>query len=74
MPAQAELDDRTFDPRAARSNYNLYPIEHLLYCDNCHEIRCPRCMLEEISTYYCPNCLFEVPTSNIKSEGNRLGT
>ena len=72
-PAGADHDDdRNFDPRAPRSNYNLYPIEYLLYCDNCHEIRCPRCMTEEIAIYYCPNCLFEVPSSNIKSEGNRL--
>ncbi|EON97877.1 putative dynactin arp1 p62 subunit ro2 protein [Phaeoacremonium minimum UCRPA7] len=72
-PTQAELDDddRTFDPRAPRSNYSLYPLEYLLYCEDCHQIRCPRCVAEEIVTYYCPNCLFEVPGSNIKSEGNR---
>ena len=72
-PTDAELDDddRTFDPRAPRSNYSLYPLEYLLYCEDCHQIRCPRCVAEEIVTYYCPNCLFEVPGSNIKSEGNR---
>ncbi|KAK4118420.1 hypothetical protein N657DRAFT_667206 [Parathielavia appendiculata] len=64
-------DDRTFDPRAPRSNYSLYPLEYLLYCEDCHQIRCPRCVAEEIVTYYCPNCLFEVPSSNLKSEGNR---
>lgn len=64
-------DDRTFDPRAPRSNYSLYPLEYLLYCEDCHQIRCQRCVAEEIVTYYCPNCLFEVPTGNIKSEGNR---
>ncbi|KAL2161779.1 hypothetical protein VTH06DRAFT_7563 [Thermothelomyces fergusii] len=69
--ADAEEDDRTFDPRAPRSNYGLYPLEYLLYCEDCHQIRCPRCVSEEIVTYYCPNCLFEVPSSNLKSEGNR---
>ncbi|AEO68623.1 uncharacterized protein THITE_2090132 [Thermothielavioides terrestris NRRL 8126] len=64
-------DDRTFDPRAPRSNYSLYPLEYLLYCEDCHQIRCPRCVAEEIVSYYCPNCLFEVPSSNLKSEGNR---
>ncbi len=64
-------DDRTFDPRAPRSNYSLYPLEHLLYCEDCHQIRCPRCVNEEIVTYYFPTCLFEVPSSNLKSEGNR---
>ena len=67
----AEEDDRTFDPRAPRSNYSLYPLEYLMYCEDCHQIRCPRCVSEEIVTYYCPNCLFEVPSSNLKSEGNR---
>ncbi|SPO00985.1 related to dynactin arp1 p62 subunit RO-2 [Cephalotrichum gorgonifer] len=64
-------DDRTFDPRAPRSNYSLYPLEHLMYCEDCQEIRCQRCVNEEIVTYFCPSCLFEVPSSNIKSEGNR---
>ncbi|KAL8359309.1 hypothetical protein RB601_007931 [Gaeumannomyces tritici] len=66
-----EDDDKTFDPRAPRSNYSLYPLEYLLYCEDCHQIRCPRCIAEEIVTYFCPSCLFEVPSSNIKSEGTR---
>ncbi|KAG9238178.1 dynactin-like protein Arp1 p62 subunit RO2 [Amylocarpus encephaloides] len=66
-----DQDDRTFDPRAPRANYSLYPLEHLLYCEDCHQIRCPRCVLDEIVTWYCPNCLFEVPSSTVKSEGNR---
>jgi len=75
LPAETEeisdSDDRTFDPRAPRSNYTLYPLEHLLYCEDCHQIRCPRCVLDEIVTWYCPNCLFEVPSSTVKGEGNR---
>ncbi|KAI0874750.1 dynactin p62 family-domain-containing protein [Hypoxylon argillaceum] len=64
-------DDRTFDPRAPRSTFSLYPLEHLLYCDVCHQIRCPRCVTEELVTIYCPNCLFEVGSSSLKTEGNR---
>ncbi|KAG9248279.1 dynactin-like protein Arp1 p62 subunit RO2 [Calycina marina] len=64
-------DDRTFDPRAPRAAYSLHPLEHLLYCEDCHQIRCHRCVLDEIVTWYCPNCLFEVPSSSVKSEGNR---
>lgn len=73
--ATEELDafERPFDPRAPRAAYSLYPLEYLLYCEDCHQIRCPRCIAEEIATYYCPNCLFEVPGSNIKSDGNRCG-
>lgn len=66
-----EEDERTFDPKAPRSNYSLYPLEYLLYCEDCQQIRCPRCVTEESVTYYCPNCLFEVPSSNLRSEGNR---
>lgn len=64
-------DGRAFDPRAPRSNYSLYPLEYLLYCDVCHQIRCPRCVSEEIVNVYCPNCLFEVASSSLKTEGNR---
>ncbi|OBR14444.1 Dynactin p62 family protein [Colletotrichum higginsianum IMI 349063] len=70
-PGSPEDDERTFDPRAPRANFSLFPLEHLMYCEDCHQIRCPRCVNEEIVTYYCPNCLFEVPSSNLKSEGNR---
>ncbi|EGE85074.1 dynactin 4 [Blastomyces dermatitidis ATCC 18188] len=64
-------EDRTFDPRSSRANYSLYPPEHLLYCEDCHQIKCPRCITEEIVCWYCPNCLFETPSSMVRSEGNR---
>ncbi len=64
-------DDHAFDPRAYRSNFSLHPLEYLLYCDVCHQIRCPRCVSEEVVTIYCPSCLFEVGSSSLKTEGNR---
>lgn len=64
-------DDHTFDPRAPRSNFSLYPLEYLFYCEDCHQIRCPRCVSEELATIYCPSCLFEVGSSSLKTEGNR---
>lgn len=64
-------EGQAFDPRAPRANYSLYPLEHLLYCEDCHQIRCPKCVLDEIVTWYCPSCLFEVPSSTVKSEGNK---
>lgn len=69
-----EDDDTDLDPRAPRSKFSLYPLEYLLYCDVCHQIRCPRCVAEEIVNIYCPNCLFEVATSSLKTEGNRYVT
>lgn len=67
----SEEDDSTFNPRNSRSNYALYPLEHLLYCEDCQQIRCPRCVIEETLNWYCPSCLFEVPSSVVKSDGNR---
>lgn len=69
-----ESDGNAFDPRSSRSSYSLYPPEYLLYCDVCQQIRCPRCVSEELVNIYCPNCLFEVATSSLKTEGNRYGS
>lgn len=71
QPEAVGDDERTFDPRALRSNYSLFPLEYLMYCEDCQQIRCPRCVSEEIVTYYCPNCLMEVPSTTLRSEGNR---
>ncbi|KAI1812091.1 dynactin Arp1 p62 subunit RO2 [Poronia punctata] len=71
LNAEEEDDGHAFDPRAPRSNFSLYPLEYLFYCEDCHQIRCPRCVSEELSTIYCPSCLFEVGSSSLKTEGNR---
>ncbi|KAJ1719301.1 hypothetical protein LPJ61_006334, partial [Coemansia biformis] len=42
----------------------------LYYCDDCSEVRCPRCVVEEPAGYHCPNCLFDVPTASVRSERN----
>ena len=70
-PDDDEEDNTTFDPRSPRANFALSPLEHLLYCEDCQQIRCSRCINEEIVCWYCPNCLFEMPTSLVKSEGGR---
>jgi dynactin-4 len=72
QPEEEEDDDeQTFDPRSPRANFSLYPLEHLLYCTECHQIRCARCTIEEVVCWYCPSCLFEVASSTVRSEGNR---
>ncbi|KAI7829033.1 dynactin p62 family-domain-containing protein [Kickxella alabastrina] len=43
-------------------------IENLYYCDDCSELRCSRCVIEEPAGYHCPNCLFDVPTASVRSE------
>ncbi|CAG8511656.1 12928_t:CDS:2 [Acaulospora morrowiae] len=60
-----------FDVNSPRVQFSTFPISKLYFCDDCHQIRCPRCVQEEIVCFYCPNCLFEVPTASVKSERNR---
>ncbi|KPI38707.1 Dynactin subunit 4 [Cyphellophora attinorum] len=64
-------EETTFQPSHRRSAFSLFPPEHLLYCEECQDIKCPRCVTEEIICWYCPSCLFETPSSMVKSEGNR---
>lgn len=49
------------DPRVLSALFNL---EALYFCDDCHVIRCPRCVMEEVVSTFCPNCLFEVPSKS----------
>ncbi|KAG0264488.1 hypothetical protein BG011_006652 [Mortierella polycephala] len=53
------------DPHGSHSLSRLY------FCDSCDEIRCPKCTQDEIVCYYCPNCLFDVPTASVKSEKHK---
>ncbi|KAK6419318.1 hypothetical protein LTR95_017079, partial [Oleoguttula sp. CCFEE 5521] len=74
IPVPLKDDDpeqATFDPYSPRSAYNLYPLTHLLFCDECSQIRCPKCTIEEVITWYCPSCLFEVPSGSVRGDGNR---
>src|SRR5256885_5862120 len=65
-------EEKPFNPHHPRSHFSLFPPEYLLYCEECHDIKCPRCVTEEIICWYCPSCLFETPSSLVRSEGNRL--
>ncbi|KAF2151009.1 hypothetical protein K461DRAFT_295106 [Myriangium duriaei CBS 260.36] len=64
-------EDKPVNPHSFRANFNLYPCHQLLFCDECQQIRCPRCWAEETTNWYCPSCLFEVPSSVVKTDGNR---
>ncbi len=59
------------DPHHPRANFSLFPPEHLLYCEECRDLKCPRCSIEEQVSYFCTSCLFETPSSAVRSEGNR---
>ncbi|KAJ3022152.1 hypothetical protein HKX48_006888 [Thoreauomyces humboldtii] len=67
------LEAATQPPAASADILSLFPIARLYYCQDCSRICCPVCVTEEIAFYYCPNCLFEVPTASVKAERNRCG-
>ncbi|KAF2721177.1 hypothetical protein K431DRAFT_268948 [Polychaeton citri CBS 116435] len=71
---RAASDDRTdqsFNPHEPLSRYSLFSLDDLLFCDECNCIRCPKCWQEEIVNWYCPQCLFEVPSSVVRGDSNR---
>ena len=67
----SEPTGQIFDPTLPRANYSLHPLGYLYFCQECQAIRCPRCVQEEIVSAFCPMCLFEVPLTSIKADGNR---
>ena len=64
-------DEVSFDPKSPRSAFSLFPIEHLYYCEDCQDLKCPRCVTEEIISWYCPQCLFDAVPSSVKADSNR---
>jgi hypothetical protein len=70
--SQPEPEDQdTFNPHDPRAAYALYPLDHLLFCDECSQIRCQKCVNDEIITWFCPSCLFDVPSGQVRGEHNR---
>ena len=53
------------------TTHSLHSLDSLYFCDDCDAIRCERCVQVEITSYYCPNCLFEVPNASVRAERNR---
>ncbi|KAJ2012591.1 hypothetical protein GGI06_004103 [Coemansia sp. S85] len=58
------------DSRSALFPLRVSTLENLYYCDDCSSLRCTRCVVEEPAGYHCPNCLFEVNTTSVRSEKN----
>ncbi|BGP15956.1 hypothetical protein JCM10213v2_003949 [Rhodosporidiobolus nylandii] len=56
------------DPLAS---FQHHPLSDLLFCEDCDAIRCDSCASCEIACYFCPNCLFEVPSASVRGEKNR---
>ncbi|KAG1766172.1 dynactin p62 family-domain-containing protein [Suillus occidentalis] len=58
-------------PHMASSSASFHPLYSLFFCEECDAVRCNRCVSVEVSGYYCPNCLFEVPSASVRAEKNR---
>ena len=58
-------------PHLPSSSASYHPLHTLFFCEECDAVRCNRCVLLEVSGYYCPNCLFEVPSASVRAEKNR---
>jgi len=61
-------------PNLPSSSYSFHPLHTLFFCEECDAIRCNRCVSVEVSSYYCPNCLFEVPSASVRAEKNRYSS
>ncbi|EEB06689.2 hypothetical protein SJAG_01739 [Schizosaccharomyces japonicus yFS275] len=40
---------------------HLFPAECMSYCPQCRQLKCPKCVEEYISEYYCDNCSQSMP-------------
>lgn len=51
--------------------FQHHSLSDLLFCEDCDAVRCNSCAACEVACYYCPNCLFEVPSASVRGEKNR---
>ncbi|KAJ7078654.1 dynactin p62 family-domain-containing protein [Mycena epipterygia] len=58
-------------PHLLSSSHSFHALHTLFFCEECDAVRCNRCVSIEVSGYYCPNCLFEVPSASVRAEKNR---
>ncbi|KDE05576.1 hypothetical protein MVLG_04071 [Microbotryum lychnidis-dioicae p1A1 Lamole] len=56
---------------APLSTFGHHELSSLLFCEECDAIRCSTCVAFEIACWYCPTCLFEVPSASVRGEKNR---
>ncbi|XP_046854584.1 dynactin subunit 4-like isoform X2 [Xenia sp. Carnegie-2017] len=47
------------------------PLSTLYFCRYCVEMRCQLCVYTETDSYYCPNCLENMPSAEAKVKKNR---
>ncbi|WWC68801.1 uncharacterized protein I206_102736 [Kwoniella pini CBS 10737] len=69
----SHLDDphAPLPPSYPSSSSSCHPLEKLYFCEECDAVRCDLCVVMEIASYFCPNCLFDVPSANVRADKNR---
>ncbi|KAL7286951.1 hypothetical protein TKK_0018891 [Trichogramma kaykai] len=50
---------------------SLKSISKIYFCRHCLSIRCGFCVCHEVDSYYCPNCLENLPTSEVRLKKNK---
>ena len=60
-----------YPPSYPSSSSSFSPLPSLFFCEECDSIRCDQCVAIEIASYFCPNCLFDVPSANVRADRNR---
>ncbi|XP_032229285.2 dynactin subunit 4 isoform X2 [Nematostella vectensis] len=53
------------------SCHALSPLTRLYFCRHCIKLRCQLCVSHEVDSYYCPNCLENMPSAEAKLKRNR---
>lgn len=76
-PCNSRFSQLCFDTELKASDdhcetlHSVVSLAHLFYCTHCDRLACRDCSLHEPASYYCPVCLFEVPSATVQSEHGR---
>lgn len=54
--------------------FEHHSLRDLLFCEDCDAVRCNHCAANEVACYYCPTCLFEVPSASVRAEHTRCAS
>lgn len=46
-------------------------ISKLYFCKHCTKLRCANCVAHEVDSFFCPNCLENMPSAEAKLKKNR---
>lgn len=53
-------DVEDYIPQTLYARTSLWDLEWLYFCEQCRTVRCPLCVREQVVTWYCTTCNYEV--------------